>query len=311
MVAAGLTACGGTGGCGISSVGAPSCSRLWGIVLPQSGSPLLTSVAPTERDSGRRLDVVHTYHRWYDTFPTSTETTLLSGGHELLINWEPVDRAGRPMSWADIASGSHDTQIDALAGRLRGVGPTLLSFSHEPELNWGAHGDAGAFVAAFRRVHDRLRAGGATNVRFVWNVMGLDQPVWLARYPSLWPGDAYVDWVAWDPYNWGDCRPAPWRSFTQIVSPFYDFAKRQGWDSKPFMLAEYGSVEDSGAPGRKARWLADIPAALKHFPDLRALVYFDVAAPPANCDWLVTTSPRAAAAFGALARNPAFAARSG
>jgi hypothetical protein len=66
------------------------------------------------------------------------------------------------------------------------------------------------------------------------------------------------------------------------------------------------TVEKTGDPGGKAAWLASIPAALKHLPNLRALVYFDLSAPAANCDWSVDTSAESLAAFRALARNDAF-----
>ena len=72
------------------------------------------------------------------------------------------------------------------------------------------------------------------------------------------------------------------------------------------MLAEYGSVEKAGDPRAKATWLSEIPAALTSMPNLRALVYFDVAAPPANCNWQVTTSTAATAAFSELARSAPF-----
>jgi len=264
------------------------------------------AVSAMEGSTGRALDVVHTYHRWYDEFPTVVERTLIGSGHQLFTNWEPTNRDGSPMSWASIANGDHDAEIDALAARLRGLPPILLSFSHEPELDYGVHGRAEDFAAAFRRVWERLHQDGVSNVRYVWNVMGLMTSVWLGRYPDLWPGAQYVDWVAWDPYNWATCRPRPWQSFDQTIGPFYDWLEKQGWGDKPFMLGEYGTVEKADDPAGKSGWLASIPATLAKFPNLRALIYFDLNAPPANCDWAIDTSTASAAAFAQLARSPEF-----
>jgi hypothetical protein len=290
-----------------ASTGAPACGIWWGMAQNVTNAQLPAAVAGQEAMDGRRLDIVHTYHRWYDNFPTAAERSVAADGHLVLLNWEPTDTAGNPMPWAAIADGEHDSDIDALAAKLRSMPTVLLSFSHEPEHDYGSHGSAADFVAAFRHVHDRLTADGATNVRYVWDVEGLTDPVWLARYASLWPGASYVDWVAWDPYNWSSCKAGRgWQSFRQTVSPFYDWLTSHGYGTKPFMLAEYGSVEKTGDPNGKAAWFAGIPAALTSLPNLRALVYFDFPAPPANCNWQVATSTSATNAFRALATSPPF-----
>ncbi len=164
------------------------------------------------------------------------------------------------MPWAAIADGAHDSEIDALAAKLKSMPTVLLSFSHEPEHDYGSHGSPADFVAAFRHVHDRLIADGATNVRYVWDVEGLTDPVWLARYASLWPGASYVDWVAWDPYNWASCRTGrAWQSFARRSRRSMTGSTSHGYGTKPFMLAEYGSVEKTGDPNGKAAWFAGIP----------------------------------------------------
>jgi hypothetical protein len=290
------------------STSAPSCGIWWGMAKNVANAQLPATVTAQETADGRRLDIVHTYHRWYDNFPSAAERGLADDGHLLLLNWEPTDTAGRPMAWAAIAQGVHDNEINALAAKLKTMPTVLLSFSHEPEYGYGSHGKPADFVAAFRHVVDRLRADGASNVRFVWDVEGLTDPVWLARYASLWPGTNYVDWVAWDPYNWANCRiPArSWKSFSQTVTPFYNWLISHGYGDKPFMLAEYGTVEKTGDPAGKASWFGGIPTALASLPNLRALVYFDFPAPPANCNWQITTSTVASNAFRELATSAPF-----
>jgi hypothetical protein len=295
--------------CSVTAAAVAPCGVWWGAALHATNSSLAGAVRVRDAATGRRLDIVHTYHRWYDTFPTASELAVAGAGHMLLLNWEPVDRSGQPMSWAGIAAGRRDAQIDIEARRLKAV-PSIvfMSFSHEPEKDYRRHGTAWDFAAAFRHVHERMRADGVTNVRWVWDMMGLDDPTWHSRYLAMWPGDAFVDWVAWDPYNWAGCTGRPWRSFAQTARPFYDWLEAHGLGHKPFMLAEYGTVEDPSSANAKAAWLSGIPAALKALPNLRALVYFDLPAPPANCDWMINTSSGSEHAYSALARSSPFAA---
>jgi hypothetical protein len=283
------------------------CGVWWGSALNINDSALPGGVSSLESSTGRRLDIVHTYHRFDDQFPTTAEQALVTSGHELMFNWEPVTHNGDYLSWAAIAAGQDDAVIDAEAHRLAGLPTVLVSFSHEPEQDFHRHGTAADFAAAFRYVHDRVQADGATNVSWVWDLQGLSDPVWLDRYVAMWPGDRYVDWVAWDPYNWGDCRGRPWASFAQTVTPFYNWLEAHGFGDKPFMLAEYGSVEKAGDTQAKAAWFSGIPAALTKLSNLRALVYFNLPAPPANCNWQITTSSAATSGFTRLADNSVFA----
>ena len=298
--------------CGVTTHDVPRCGAWWGAALHSTDSGMPAAVRSNESATGRRLDLVHTYHRWYDVFPTVAETQIARSGHQLMLNWEPVDKVGRPMSWSSIAHGAYDAEIDAEARRLAALPePVFVSFSHEPELNWGSHGSAADFAAAFRHVVARSRAAGATQVLWVWDLMGLSGSVWSARYQQMYPGDAYVDWIAWDPYNWGTCRDRAWKSFVQTVQPFYDWLESEGFGDKPFMLAEYGTVEDPSRPSAKADWLTGVVGALQSLPNLKALLYFDLPAPPANCNWEVSTSTLATAGYDALAKAAPFAANAG
>ncbi len=182
----------------------------------------------------------------------------------------------------------------------------MISFSHEPEADLGQEGSAPQFAAAFRHVHDLVTASGASNVVWVWNVEGIATPHWERLYRELWPGSAFVDWIAWDPYNFAACKQRPWRSFQKVVSPFYHWIESQPFGHHPLMLAELGTV---GAPtGRdtKQAWYAGIPHSLARMPAVKGLVYFDYPSPPASCDWTSNSVPAAASAFAALARNRTF-----
>ncbi len=293
--------------CSILKAVVPRCGDWWGESVPNSGSDLVGAVTNAEMQVERPLDIVHTYHRWLQAFPTPEEATLARGGHILFVNWQPTDPAGNPIAWAAIADGSLDGVIDAEGKRLAMFQmPIMLSFSHEPEAELGTEGTAADFAAAFRRVHDDVIAAGASNVVWVWDVEGISTHHWLSMYHQLWPGVAFVDWIAWDPYNFASCKNRPWRSFRQLVSPFYRWLRAQPFRNRPLMLAELGTVGNLSGSHSKEQWYRDVATSLSAFPAIKSVVYFDYPSPPASCDWTSSASPAAAAAFGRLARNRIF-----
>jgi hypothetical protein len=293
--------------CTVTGPSVPTCGRWWGAALDPVNGSLTAAVAANQASTGRRLDIVHTYHRWDDAFPTVAEAGVALSGHLLLVGWKPLTLAGAVVSWSSIADGSQDAIIEAEATRLKALDlPVLLSFSYEPEKLVGVAGTPAQFAAAFRHVHDVMVRSGARQVRFVWTVMGLDSTHWHTLYHQLWPGNRYVDWIAWDPYNWASCRNTESITFAQMVRPFYRWVTTQHFGNQPVMLAEYGTTQTTGAPDANAAWYAGESRSLAAFPRLRALVYFDLPAPPASCDWLTTASPSSESGFASLADGASF-----
>jgi beta-mannanase len=181
-----------------------------------------------------------------------------------------------------ILSGAYDGFIRGWADGLKATGRTiLLRFDHEMNGNWyawspGFNGNTTAnYVAMWRHVHEIFVREGATNVRWVWSP-NVDYPG-ASAFEAMYPGDAYVDWVALDGYNWGMTNGyTPWRSFSQVFAGSYNRLNRL--TTKPLMLAEVGCVE-AGAPAgqSKAGWIAsmltrELPRA---FPRVRAILWFD------------------------------------
>jgi beta-mannanase len=273
----------------VSSKLVPSSGALWG------SSSVSDSL---ESQLGRRFDISHTYHDWDDAFPNAGEAARASRGTTLLINWTPrFFGTTRIVPWRNIASGSQDAQIDATAGRVKAFGRKLfLAFHTEPEPKVGTYGSAADFAAAWRHIHDRFAAKGVGNVVWVWNITGSSG--WYSLYKGgLYPGDAYVDWIGWDPYNWYTCHNNSWISFGAKVTPTYSWFQQNGFGDKPFMLAEYGTRDMPGNPGAKADWFKGIVPALKTLPNLKAVVYFHNGTANPGCDWRIDTTSQALSAF--------------
>jgi beta-mannanase len=269
-----------------------------------------------ESQIGRQYDIVHFYKDWDDVFLNPVETTLANEGRHLYYNFENrYFEQGGGVCWSDVANGSQDAVIDAKANQITAFNqPLFVTFMHEPEDDLGAcdpqngvYGTAEEYADAFRRMHDRFVAAGATNAVWVWNMMGTSGS--YNDYTTLWPGDGYVDWVAADRYNWACREGGEWRDFTQTNTSFYDWltqnsAPGHDFASKPYMLGEYGTPEDPANPTRKGDWFRAMPMQAKAFPRLKAVVSFDR---PDNsgtpCDFSVGTSADALAGYAAAGQD--------
>jgi beta-mannanase len=68
-----------------------------------------------------------------------------------------------------------------------------------------------------------FRQQNVTNATYVFITTGFANRVTDGRQADLWyPGDAYVDAIGVDNYNWSNCRPGiktPWRSMEYIADP--------------------------------------------------------------------------------------------
>jgi beta-mannanase len=285
---------------GVSSRLVPHSGTLFGVAASPYGHPsYAAALADLEAKVGRKFDIAHRYHHFGQSFPDATERAWAEQGRLLLLNWKP-DR-----SWPAVASGSADATITATARRIQALGHRVfLAFHHEPENDVGtSFGSAADYARAYRHVHNKFAELGVDNVVWVWNMMGFVGG-WGSVYPQLYPGDAYVDWIAYDPYNWGGCRGSGgggWRSFEEITKPFYDWTAAR-YPSKPLMLGEYGT--EDGSDQAKAEWFAGELRALKTTRSrIKAVVYFNNGPPKKPCNWWLHSSQAGMAAFARIGQD--------
>ena len=243
---------------------------------------------------GRSLAVSRVYSLWDDSQPVYAVSSNLAAGRLPLLSIRPQLRDGTKIPWASIAAGTYDSDIIRQADQLKAIGkPILLAFHHEPNLATG-YGTAADFRAAYQHYVTVVRGEDATNVAFAVVLTPNATPA------DWYPGDAYVDWVGADVYNFGACtasRPA-WTSLADLAQKFYTWASATG---KPIVFAEWGVPEDPSAPDRRADWINDAATTLSGWPDVRAVIYFDE---QGSCDWRLTGSDSAVQAFAALGHLP-------
>ncbi|WP_231921301.1 glycoside hydrolase family 26 protein [Micromonospora auratinigra] len=302
--------------CGhVSAELVPSCGAWWGVYSPAGAADGWDhggAVADLEARVGRRFDIVHRYHDFSDAgsngaFPDGDEQEQMGQGRLMFFAWESrIFSSGTTLTWADVYSGRYDATIDAVAGRIRATGvPVFMGFDHEPE-DEPAKGSDADFVRAWRYVHDRFVRAGADNAVWVWTMMGW--PGYYDRYAGLYPGDRYVDWVAYDPYNFYACNGGTqWKTPDAAMDGFYRWldTNRLG-AGKPRMLAEFGTNFDPTDRGAKRRWFEAMPAALKAHPKIKAAIFFNspgMTRTSATCDMTVDADPAALAGFAAAGRD--------
>ncbi|MBN2354101.1 MAG: hypothetical protein JXD23_16135 [Spirochaetales bacterium] len=231
------------------------------------------------------------------------EICHLARGNDIVpyITWEPRDwdssdpRSKTQSLLGEILDGKWDAYIDSWIEGVREYGsPLLLRFGHEMNGNWypwsGVYNGGGerarwtgsgqtdgprTYIEAYRYVFSRFYRAGVRNVVWVWspNSESLPAEDWN-RFENYYPGDACVDLVALDVYNWGACRCwSKWKSFDEIYGGFYDKVLRL-CPEKPVMIGEFGCAHKGE---NRAQWFRDCFQSLKtKFNRTKIFTYFHI-----------------------------------
>jgi mannan endo-1,4-beta-mannosidase len=284
----------------------------------------------------RQPDFLVDYDSWADgDFGDAELQGLINLEHwgiTPVLAWDPYDPSGPTIDQpkyklSNIIRGDFDAYVDSWANGLAAHGkPVFLNFGHEMNGNWypwgiGVNGNQpGEFITAWRHVHDRFTAAGASNVIWVWTPNQLYDGV-PATVEEVYPGDDYVDWFGTNGFNWGanihwescDCQSA-WQTFNKIFETTYQHLTKLA--DKPILIGEIGCSE---VGGDKAAWISDalVDQIPKHYPQIRAVSWFnkvatgldtiapgDVEPTTAAVDWRVTSSRAALNAFSNAVNEP-------
>ena len=279
----------------------------------------LVSLAPIAQYTGTvgvAPRIVHYFLDWDSgaTFNPAINDAIVACGATPFLTWNPAngDKGVKQPRYTDarIAGGAYDDLLRRWASDLAAWNkPFFLRIGDEMNGNWdpwspGVNTNTVAdYLAMWRHVVTVMRetGNGLPNVRFVWSPNVISPG---ADFTPMYPGDAYVDWVGLDGYNWGTVRDIGWQSFAQVFEKSYTLIGKL--TQKPLMIPEIGVVEQGGD---KAAWitqtfLTDIPT---RFPRIKAIIYFDEdASVDREGDWRVETSPGALTAFQQVVRSPLY-----
>lgn len=249
--------------------------------IPATGTSLGGAAANTVTDLPGFLAATETssvaFWRQYISGTASVSAALNqanAAGAASMIAWGLLPASG---GLAAIAAGAMDTHITAQAQLMEAFArPVYLNPWWEHNGNWydfntydlnmnpRTGNTPASFVAAWRRVHDLVKAVAPTNVHMVWtpHLWGPWQPdggtITNADY---WPGDNYVDWAGFNVYPSG----ATFDYVAIGMQELYDLAVSHG---KPLFIGEWGmEVNDPGLFAQFRDWI-------NAHPEIRAMAYF-------------------------------------
>ena len=147
-------------------------------------------------------------------------------------------------------------------------------------------------------MHNIFTSVGATNAHWVWTAN--TSATGLTPMAQDFPGDAYVDWIGLECYNWGGNPGHTWQSLSTVLGPSYTEAA--ALSSRPMMLSEVSSAEQGGS---KADWITQglLSTIPQSFPRVRAVVWFDW---NEQYDWRINSSSASLSAFRAAVASPLY-----
>lgn len=257
-----------------------SSGPLWGAYA----GPSNTDVTNFETLVGKNMKLQAAYVGW-SSFPTQLKSTVADKGKTLVLFWEP-----HGTTLDSIIAGSSDSYLTSFAAAAQTYGgPIILAPMHQMNGNWFSWGGTvgnntpAKVIAAWKKIHGFFP--GITNVKFAWDVNHVSVPDTSANaITAYYPGDAYVDYVAADGWNWGN----PWQTFGQIYSAVINTLKSFG---KPIYLLSVAS-----APGtNKAAWITDaIKTQLPLYPEIAGWVWYNR---NESMDWRVNSDNNSLNAF--------------
>ena len=176
-----------------------------------------------------------------------------SAGHVGTVGRDQEYKSDPNYALSTIVAGAHDGYLQASAQAAAAYGKQFqLRFAPEMNGSWApwegsVNGNTPAlYVAAWQHVVSIFRAAGATNVRWVWSPN--NGPT--STIPSYYPGDAWVDYIGIDGYNWGSSLGS-WQSFSQVFGPASAVVTSLS-AVKPIQISEMASAETGG---NKAAWI--------------------------------------------------------
>lgn len=294
-----------------ASAAAATASRWVGLYVP--GAP--RDIAPLnslESKVGSRARASLYYQNTTEGFTSTQARNAVSHGAIPLVTlefWNPANGVSQPaFSYAAISRGDYDAYLRTYARAAKAFGSEVwFRPMHEMNGNWypwcgTVNGNSpAAFVPAWRRIRDIFAAEGATNVKFVWSPNADSVPNTAANsIAAYWPGDAYVDYLALDGYNFGSTTGSSWRSFDDVFGRAYTSVT--ALSAKPLFIAETAC---SPTGGDKAAWISQMFASIPaRFPRITGVTWFNT---NKECDWRLESSPASLSAFvaGMAALNPA------
>lgn len=238
----------------------------------------MEQVQAVESWQGQKHAVVNLFTNWD---PNSKTANNLFGQQIInvwnnknipMVTWEPNHNNAPDNIEVFIANGQYDSYIHTWANKMKvflsgtdGLYGTAddrrayLRLGHEMNGNWypwaaamGANSPTD-YINMWKHVHAIFSSKGIENTRLQWVWCVNNEDVGGFSAESFYPGDAYVDWIAIDGYNWGVSQT--WSSWKSPADTYGNMIGRlRAISNRPLAITEFASTT---AGGNKATWITD------------------------------------------------------
>lgn len=248
---------------------------------------------------GKHQAIIASSSYWGEqSFPTANLNVVWRYGATPLVFWSPWDKPYVQNKGPDrfslnaIIDGQWDAYIDKWADAAREFGkPMIVAFGVEMNGDWfpwsgwyygadewvddhdGEWEGPEHFKAAYRHVVDRVRARGASNIKWMFHTNNYSYPLDTWNFaPAYYPGKDYVDWLGLSVYG-QQFKDEPWANVMSLVDWPYEEMCRLDPD-KPIMIAEWATGEFPRS-GNKAAWIREgLELFRTRYPRVKAAVYW-------------------------------------
>ncbi len=259
----------------------------------------LEMIEEFEQMVGKHQAIIASSSYWGEqNFPTANLNVVWRHGAMPLVFWSPWDRPYEQnkgpdkFSLSEIIDGKWDAYIDTWADGAKAFAqPMVVAFGVEmngdwfPWSGWYYGGDEWVddhdgdwegpehYKAAYRHVVDRVRARGASNIKWMFHTNNYSYPLDTWNFAAAYyPGKDYVDWLGLSVYG-QQFKDEPWANIPALVDWPYEEMCRLDPD-KPIMIAEWATGEFPRS-GNKSAWIKDgLNLFRTRYPRVKAAVYW-------------------------------------
>jgi len=236
---------------------------LWGAYTGNS----MESLEEFEKIIGKKPDINAFFIDLRDSFPFRLASYLGNNNQIMLLYLEQND-----ISLDDVISGKYDSSIKQLSIDIKNnAKQVILAPLHEMNGNWNSlNGTAGnnkpdKVIAEWRHIYDIFSENNVDNVKWAFVVNNESVPDIPANDMGVYyPGDAYVDYVGVDGFNFGN----PWQSYDEL---FLNALNKLSIYNKPMYIFSFASAQGP----QKSVWIQDALSKIYSDKRIKGWVWFN------------------------------------